>query len=148
MGATPKPSPRPTPMPTSFMYPRWEDDSVQPWDCGEHNWPLQILKEEGAASGDLLERHRQIMDAIEEEIRLEQSNSEKKRKVYEMEQRGEFPRRFALTPRCVVWDLAEVEAWLTERLATARRSPIDRAPHPDVRKRKARPVKAPDQARA
>src|SRR3546814_12608772 len=68
--------------------------------------------------------------------------------IYEMEQRGEFPRRFALTPRCVVWDLAEVEAWLTERLATARRSPIDRAPHPDVRKRKARPVKAPDQARA
>lgn len=68
--------------------------------------------------------------------------------IYEMEQRGEFPRRFALTPRCVVWDLAEVEAWLTERLATARRSPIDRALHPDVRKRKARPVKAPDQARA
>src|SRR5436190_4917104 len=29
-----------------------------------------------------------------------------------MEQRGEFPRRFALSPRCVVWDLAEVEAWL------------------------------------
>src|SRR3546814_3873116 len=47
--------------------------------------------------------------------------------IYEMEQRGEFPRRFALTPRCVEWDLAEVEAWLTERLATARRSPIDRA---------------------
>ena len=47
---------------------------------------------EGAASGDLLERHRQIMDAIEEEIRLEQSNSEKKRKVYEMEQRGFFDR--------------------------------------------------------
>ena len=47
---TPKPSPQPTPMPTSFMYPRWEDDSVQPWDCAEHNWPLQILKEEGASS--------------------------------------------------------------------------------------------------
>jgi predicted DNA-binding transcriptional regulator AlpA len=27
--------------------------------------------------------------------------------IYEMEQRGEFPRRFALSPRCVVWDLAE-----------------------------------------
>ena len=37
--------------------------------------------------------------------------------IYEMEQRGEFPRRFALTPRCVVWDLAEVEAWLNERLS-------------------------------
>uniref|UniRef100_UPI0011118C69 helix-turn-helix transcriptional regulator n=1 Tax=Acinetobacter baumannii TaxID=470 RepID=UPI0011118C69 len=24
--------------------------------------------------------------------------------IYEMEQRGEFPRRFALSPRCVVWD--------------------------------------------
>jgi prophage regulatory protein len=30
--------------------------------------------------------------------------------IYEMEQRGEFPRRFSLSPRCVVWDLAEVEA--------------------------------------
>ena len=42
-------------MPTSFMYPRWEDDSVQPWDCAEHNWPLQILKEEGASSYSLEE---------------------------------------------------------------------------------------------
>ena len=32
--------------------------------------------------------------------------------IYEMERRGEFPRRFNLTPRCVVWDLAEVEAWI------------------------------------
>jgi hypothetical protein len=30
--------------------------------------------------------------------------------IYEMKQRGEFPRRFALSPRCVVWDLSEVEA--------------------------------------
>ena len=35
--------------------------------------------------------------------------------IYEMEQRNEFPRRFALSPRCVVWDLAEVEAWLASR---------------------------------
>ncbi|MFZ5730276.1 MAG: helix-turn-helix transcriptional regulator [Pseudomonadota bacterium] len=68
--------------------------------------------------------------------------------IYEMEQRGEFPRRFALTPRCVVWDLAEVEAWLAERLSKARRSSVDRAPHPDVRQRKTRPVKVPDRARA
>ncbi|WP_292067930.1 helix-turn-helix transcriptional regulator [Brevundimonas sp. UBA7664] len=57
--------------------------------------------------------------------------------IWEMEQRGQFPRRFALTPRCVVWDLAEVEAWLMLR----RENPIQRAPHPDVRKRVARPVK-------
>ena len=32
--------------------------------------------------------------------------------IYEMEQRGDFPRRFALSPRCIVSDLAEVQAWL------------------------------------
>jgi prophage regulatory protein len=57
--------------------------------------------------------------------------------VYEMEQRGEFPRRFALTPRCVVWDLDEVQAWLAAR----RSKPILRAPSPDVMQRRARPVK-------
>lgn len=62
--------------------------------------------------------------------------------IYEMEQRGEFPRRFALSPRCVVWDLAEVEAWLALRRA----KPILRATPPDVRRRRARPVKAPDRA--
>ncbi|WCT72750.1 AlpA family phage regulatory protein [Sphingomonas naphthae] len=62
--------------------------------------------------------------------------------IYEMEQRGEFPRRFALSPRCIVWDLAEVEAWLTAR----RTAPIRRAQHPDVTQRKTRPVKGRDQA--
>jgi prophage regulatory protein len=28
--------------------------------------------------------------------------------IYELERRGEFPQRFFLTARCVVWDLAEV----------------------------------------
>ena len=48
--------------------------------------------------------------------------------IYEMEQRGEFPRRFALSPRCVVWDLSEVEAWLLLRRST----PLTRAPHPFI----------------
>ena len=62
--------------------------------------------------------------------------------IYEMEQRGEFPRRFALSPRCIVWDLAEVEAWLLARRA----SPIRRAQNPDVSKPKPRPVKGRDPA--
>jgi prophage regulatory protein len=62
--------------------------------------------------------------------------------IYEMEQRGDFPSRFALSPRCVVWDLAEVEAWLTARRST----PLSRAPHPDVRQRRTRPVKGPGRA--
>ncbi|WP_066681054.1 AlpA family transcriptional regulator [Caulobacter sp. CCH9-E1] len=61
--------------------------------------------------------------------------------IYEMERRGEFPRRFALTRRCVVWDLAEVEAWLAERKREGEAGVQDRAPAPDVRDRKTRPVR-------
>jgi prophage regulatory protein len=57
--------------------------------------------------------------------------------IYEMEQRGEFPRRFALSPRSVVWDLAKVEAWLASR----RSNPIARAQSPDVRQRRSRSVR-------
>lgn len=61
--------------------------------------------------------------------------------IWEMEQRGQFPKRFLLTPRCVVWDLAEVEAWLALR----RSNPIPRATPPDVHRRRTRPVKSGDQ---
>ncbi|WP_350260150.1 helix-turn-helix transcriptional regulator [Stenotrophomonas riyadhensis] len=58
--------------------------------------------------------------------------------IYEMERRGEFPRRFNLTPRCVVWDLAEVEAWIEQRKQTPRNG----VSKPDVHLRKTRPVRA------
>ncbi|QIL44222.1 AlpA family phage regulatory protein [Acidovorax sp. HDW3] len=58
--------------------------------------------------------------------------------IYEMERRGEFPRRFNLTPRCVVWDLAEVEAWIEERKQASRAN----VAKPDVHLRKTRPVRA------
>ncbi len=65
--------------------------------------------------------------------------------IYEIQKkRGEFPRRFNLTPRCVVWDLEEVEVWLEQRrqASLARRAKV--APGPYVGQRKARPVKAQD----
>ena len=58
--------------------------------------------------------------------------------IYEMEQRGEFPERFYLTSRCVVWDLNEVQDWLEARRRASRTRTIERAPHPDVHKRKTR----------
>lgn len=61
--------------------------------------------------------------------------------IYDMEQRGEFPQRFYLTARTVVWDLSEVEAWLEQRRQASRAKAIKRAPSPDVNLRKARPVK-------
>jgi prophage regulatory protein len=61
--------------------------------------------------------------------------------IWEMEQRGEFPLRFALSPRCVVWDLAEVEAWLQAR----RSRPVSRAFTPDPKNRHASSVKGADQ---
>ena len=57
--------------------------------------------------------------------------------IFEMERRGDFPRRYALSPRTVVWNLAEVEAWLADRSAR----PTARAQHVDVRDRRTRPVK-------
>lgn len=61
--------------------------------------------------------------------------------IHEMEQHGEFPRRFYLTPRCVVWDLGEIEAWVLARREASDTMTITRAPTPDVRRRRTRPVK-------
>lgn len=61
--------------------------------------------------------------------------------IYDMEQRGEFPQRFYLTSRCVVWDLAEVEAWLDGRRRASQAKTIQRAPSPDVKLRRSRPVR-------
>lgn len=37
------------------------------------------------------------------------------RTIYNMEQRGDFPRRIALTSRNVAWDLAEIEEGIEVR---------------------------------
>lgn len=55
--------------------------------------------------------------------------------IYELERRGEFPQRFFLTPRCVVWDLAEVEAWLRSRRQPPAGTEVKKAPVPDYRLR-------------
>ncbi|WP_321801277.1 helix-turn-helix transcriptional regulator [Burkholderia sp. BCC1988] len=57
--------------------------------------------------------------------------------IYEMERRGEFPRRFNLTARCVVWDLVEVEAWIEQR----KQAPRSGVSKPDVHLRRSRPVR-------
>jgi len=62
--------------------------------------------------------------------------------IYEMEQRGEFPQRFNLTPRCVVWDLGEVRAWLEARRSDSRSGRLKTIHYPDVRLRRTRPVTA------
>ena len=61
--------------------------------------------------------------------------------IYEMEQRGEFPRRFRLTVRCVVWDLEEVEAWIEERKQASRAAKSSTPVGPNVRQRLYRPVR-------
>lgn len=60
--------------------------------------------------------------------------------IYEMERRGEFPQRFYLTSKCVVWDLDEVEQWLTARREASSAGKIRRGPDPDVLCRRSRPT--------
>lgn len=44
------------------------------------------------------------------------------RTIFNMEKRGEFPARIALTSRNVAWDLAEVEQWIESRRASDRKA--------------------------
>lgn len=64
--------------------------------------------------------------------------------IYELEQKGDFPKRFYLTARTPAWDYDEVQTWLTNR----RTNPIPKAATdtPDVHTRKRRPVKTPKRA--
>jgi predicted DNA-binding transcriptional regulator AlpA len=61
--------------------------------------------------------------------------------IWEMEQRGEFPKRFYLAPRCVAWDLAEVEAWLDQRKQATQAEGTQMDEWPRVRRRQARILK-------
>ncbi|MBK6289561.1 MAG: AlpA family phage regulatory protein [Gammaproteobacteria bacterium] len=60
--------------------------------------------------------------------------------IYEMERRGEFPQRFYLTSKCVVWDLGEVERWLTARRAECHAGRAKIATGPSVQSRRYRPI--------
>mgnify|MGYP000570687869 FL=1 len=46
------------------------------------------------------------------------------RTVFDLEQRGEFPKRFVLTPRRVAWDLAEVEKWMEDCRSAGKQATI------------------------
>lgn len=52
--------------------------------------------------------------------------------IYELEQKGEFPQRFYLTPRCAVWPLGEVLNWIDKRRELGREGC---GKHPDYRLR-------------
>ena len=61
--------------------------------------------------------------------------------IYELERSGQFPRRFRLTPRCVVWDLAEVQEWLVRRRQVFKEGLIETCPSPKVSLHRARPFR-------
>lgn len=50
------------------------------------------------------------------------------RAIFNMEKRGDFPRRIVLTSRNVAWDLTEVENWIK-----ARKQSGDQAQRPGIR---------------
>ena len=42
--------------------------------------------------------------------------------IYRLLARGEFPARVRLSPRCVGWRVAEIDAWLAARAAVRERA--------------------------
>ena len=61
--------------------------------------------------------------------------------IYELERSGQFSRRLRLTPRYVVWDLAEVQEWLVHRRQVFNEGLIETCPGPKVSLRRTRPVR-------
>ena len=53
------------------------------------------------------------------------------RTVFDMEQRGEFPKRFTLSARRVAWDLAEVEKWIEDCRSAGKQATIPGAKTPE-----------------
>lgn len=41
------------------------------------------------------------------------------RTILEMERQGLFPKRFSISARMVVWDLAEIDAWIADHHSAA-----------------------------
>jgi prophage regulatory protein len=41
------------------------------------------------------------------------------RTILNMEKRGDFPKRFTITPRLVAWDLEEVDVWIAAQQSAA-----------------------------
>jgi len=66
--------------------------------------------------------------------------------IHTLEKLGEFPRRFNLTPRCVVWDFEEVEAWIAQRRLSYREGQVKVASPPDLSQRKFRPIKSAEKS--
>ncbi len=54
-----------------------------------------------------------------------------RRTILDMEQRGEFPKRFVLTPRRVAWDLAEVEQWMEDCRSAGKQATMPGAKTPE-----------------
>lgn len=45
------------------------------------------------------------------------------RTILDMEKRGDFPKRFSVTPRLVAWDLVEVDDWIARHQAAGVQQP-------------------------
>jgi prophage regulatory protein len=45
------------------------------------------------------------------------------RTILDMEKRGDFPKRFSVTPRLVAWDLLEVDDWIARHQAAGVQQP-------------------------
>ena len=55
--------------------------------------------------------------------------------IDDLERKGEFPKRFYLTARCVVWSLEEVLDWIEARRINSYNGDVKLAPFPNVSQR-------------
>ena len=62
-------------------------------------------------AGNLKQRHKTLINRKTLLAMIPLSD----RAIFNMEKRGDFPRRIVLTSRNFAWDLAEIEEWIESR---------------------------------
>jgi prophage regulatory protein len=63
------------------------------------------------------------LDILSPEMKAPGKTLINRKQLLDMEKIGKFPRRFALTPRMVVWDLDEIDKWMEQRKSAAQQCP-------------------------
>jgi prophage regulatory protein len=74
---------------------------------------MKIVETDGRPVGRVLINRKQLLKKV----------PLCERTILDMEKRGEFPKRFSVTPRLVAWDLVEVDDWIAHHQAAGVQQP-------------------------
>lgn len=81
--------------------------------CKPKGEKMKIVDTDGRPIGRVLINRKQLLKKV----------PLCERTILDMEKRGDFPKRFSVTPRLVAWDLVEVDDWIARQQAARVQQP-------------------------